>query len=304
MPESIISSPVTEELRTRAKELRLAIRSILDEWYTLQNTVRPRLLAEYDNHFREIEIEIQQKTLKSSEIGRRVELLTLKKERGEKLTPEIISLVNIFVDKEFAKFHKRIREAYSMSAEQREQAAIKENQSDTNGELPKLYRAIVKKLHPDVSTETDEFSKFWHSAQQAFENKNLQKMRSLYTLICMENEATDTRSYPDSFSETMRLEADIKELEIRLEREERKLSRMKSEAPYSLESNLKDAKWLMEHRQKLEYELHKKNAEIKQFNALMEQLTGGKWEQTSTPKTIEQENLDQEFMNSTYFSGR
>ncbi len=304
MPDSIISSPVTEELRTRAKELRLAIRTILDEWYTLQNIVRPRLLAEYDNHFREIEIEIQQKTLESSEIGRRVELLTLKKERGEKLTPEIISLVNTFVDKEFAKFHKRIREAYSMSAEQREQAAIKENHTDTNGELPKLYRAIVKKLHPDVSTETDEFSKFWHSAQQAFENKNLQKMRSLYSLICSESEQTDTRKYPDSLSETSRLEAEIKELEIHLEREERKLSRMKSEEPFILESSLKNGKWLTEHRQKLEYELHKKNAEINQFKALMKQLTGGKWEQASTPKMIEQENLDQEFMNSTYFSGR
>ena len=304
MPDSIISSPVTEELRTRAKELRLAIRTILDEWYTLQNIVRPRLLAEYDNHFREIEIEIQQKTLESSEIGRRVELLTLKKERGEKLTPEIISLVNTFVDKEFAKFHKRIREAYSMSAEQREQAAIKENHTDTNGELPKLYRAIVKILHPDVSTETDEFSKFWHSAQQAFENKNLQKMRSLYSLICSESEQTDTRKYPDSLSETSRLEAEIKELEIHLEREERKLSRMKSEEPFILESSLKNGKWLTEHRQKLEYELHKKNAEINQFKALMKQLTGGKWEQASTPKMIEQENLDQEFMNSTYFSGR
>src|SRR6185369_2405284 len=130
----------------------------------------------------------------------------------------------------------------------------------TDGELPKLYRAIVKKLHPDVSTETDDFSKFWNSAQTAFENKNLQKMRSLYSLICSDNEETDTKKYPDSFSETMRLEAEIKELEIKLEREERKLCRLKNEEPFNLETKLKDGKWLSEQREKLEYELHKKNA--------------------------------------------
>ncbi len=303
MSDSIISSPIKDELRVRVKELRMKIRMVLDEWYTLQNIDRPRLLAEYDRHFRDIEIEIQRKTLESSEIGRRVELLTLKKDRGETLTSEIISLVNSFVDKEFVQFHKRINEAYSMTEEQRRQSAVIENQTDNDGELPKLYRAIVKKLHPDVSSENDGFSKFWHTAQDAFTNKNLQKMRSLYTLICLEDDE-NIQKHPVSLSEEDKLQAGIKELEIRLERETRKLNRLKNEEPFTLKKNLHDEEWCKQHRQKLENELHKKSAEIKQFKLLLEQLTGEEWQQSKVEKVIEEQNFEHEFTNSTYFSGR
>lgn len=303
MSGNIISSPINDELRGRVKELRTKIRMVLDEWYTLQNIDRPRLLAEYDRHYRDIEIEIQRKTLESSEIGRRVELLTIKRDRGEKLTPEIISLANSFVDKEFAQFHKRINEAYSMTEEQRIQSAINENNTEKDGELPKLYRAIVKKLHPDVSTENDDFSKFWHTAQEAFTNKNLQKMQSLYTLICLD-EDENTRKRSDLLSEEDGLQADIKELEIRLERETRKLNRLKNEEPFTLENKLHNSEWLKQHFLKLENELYKKNAEIKQFKLLMELLTGEEWQQTHTDKISDEQNFEQEFTNSTYFSGR
>jgi hypothetical protein len=304
MSDTVISSPVIDELRRKVKELRKAIRAIVDEWFLLQNEVRPRLLAEYDRHFREIEIEIQQKTLESSEIGRRVELLSLKKERGETLTSQIITLVNTLVDKEFAQFHKRIYEAYSLTEDERRQRAAIENEANKDNELPKLYRAIVKKLHPDVSDSNDNFSKFWHSVQEAFENKNIQKMRSLYTLLCGDEDNIHTKNYPNSFSEEMKLQAEIKELEIHLERENRKCNRLKNEEPFSIEHNLTNAEWRRVHLQKLEHELHKKYAEIKQFTLLYEQLTGTEWKQTPSIQQQEQQNFEQEFTNSTYFSGR
>jgi len=267
MTDRIIQSPIVEELRNRVTELREAIRITLDEWYCLQNIKRPKILSEYDKLFGELEIEIQRKTLESSEIGRRVELLTLKKDRGEKLTKDLIILINTLVDKEFAQFHKRINESLLMSEQERHHSATQDYNQSNNNELPKLYRAIVKKLHPDISTQDRDFSKYWQSVQEAYQTKNLQKIRSLYMLICDENEqfqSLDTNSVSDE-SQLLNI---IKGLEIQLERENRKLKRLKQDEPFTIEINLQNTHWIEQHRQKLNNEIFKKRAEIKQFKLL------------------------------------
>lgn len=304
MSEKIIQSPLLNELRNRNKELRFAIRTILDEWYYLEYIVRPQLLSQYDSLFGELEIGIQIKTLKAAELARRVELLSIKKDRGEILTQELISLVNLFVDKEFDQYHKRIHEVYKSTEDKQQIHSTKEQNNPINAELPKLYRAIVKKLHPDITTQSSDFLKYWQSAQDAYENKNLQKIRSLYLLICNENEQNSQNTYVDSISEEIKLQNEIKVLEIQLEREARKLSRLKSEEPFSIEKNLQNPQWVETHRHTLNNDLFKKCAEIKQYQLLMTELTGNEWQQSKGNTTLREQNFDQEFTNSTYFSGR
>jgi len=67
------------------------------------NEVDKQILHDmYDRHFKHLEIDIQKKALLHSELQRRAELLMIKHQRGEKLTPELIALIHKVVDKEFA----------------------------------------------------------------------------------------------------------------------------------------------------------------------------------------------------------
>ncbi len=297
----LITSPIREELLEKIRLLKTGIQSILKEWFELQNIVRPRLLSIYDKHFHTLEITIQQKTFEAAEIGRRVELLSIKHARGEKLTPETVQLVHTFVDKEFESYRERMRKAFDEHPPQNTSVGNGPEKSD----LPKLYREIVKKLHPDVNSESKEFTQFWQETQDAFEKNNLQKMRALHTVICIDEAPTLKKINTDSDSEETVLRAEIKELEIRYEREARTLKRLRSEAPFSIEKELFDQEWIAAQTDKLKREILKKEHEIEQFRATLHHLTGGEYiPPKPTPEEKEESNFQDDFLENTYFGNR
>ncbi|MFN8358962.1 MAG: J domain-containing protein [Candidatus Kapaibacterium sp.] len=302
MENELISSPVREELLAKIRTLKADIQAILKEWFELQNTLRPRLLAVYDEHFQALEIEIQQRTMEAADIGRRVELLSIKKARGEKLTPEVVQLVHTFVDKEFESYRKRLSKAFDDAVPQSSSGG----DPQSKGELPKLYREIVKKLHPDVNSESKEFTQFWQETQNAFEKKNLQKMRALHSVICGEETTAVRKHHPTDLSEENALRAEIKELEIRFERESRTLKRLRSEEPFRIEKELYDPEWIALQEEKLRREILKKDHEIEHLRATLHHLTGGgKYQPPKpTPEEKEEQNFQDDFVENTYFGNR
>ncbi|MBK9247329.1 MAG: hypothetical protein IPM69_04260 [Ignavibacteria bacterium] len=297
----LIPSPIREELLEKIRTLKAGIQSILKDWFELQNVIRPRLLEQYDKHFHALEIEIQQKTLVAAEIGRRVELLSIKHARGEKLTPEIVKLVHTFVDKEFESYRKRMNKAFVGNT----QEATSNASIQGSIELPKLYREIVKKLHPDVNVESIEFTRFWQETQDAFEKKNLQKMKALHTVICLDDVPTKLKNYPDIATEESALQLEIKELELRYDREARSLKRLRLEVPFTLENKLKDAQWIADQEQKLKRDSIKKDHEIEQYRATLYHLTGGEYITPKlTPEQKEESIFQDDFVENTYFGNR
>jgi hypothetical protein len=113
--------PVVAELRKRRTHLVERLGERMREVHRIKETVLPPLFAEYDKHFRTLEIELQQVTLAASELGRREELFRLKLERGEVLSAKMIEVVNTIVDREFARVRKRFYEAFEQTPEEREQ---------------------------------------------------------------------------------------------------------------------------------------------------------------------------------------
>ncbi|MBK7034448.1 MAG: hypothetical protein IPH49_14570 [Ignavibacteria bacterium] len=140
--------PEIEEIRSQYQTVRSDLRAAVEEWHRLSNEVRPRLNATYQHYFGELERELQFKALEGAELFRRVELLSIKIARGERLTPEIIDLVNQVVDKEYAKFNRRLREAFDMDVQQRERAAQQRVDIHDDEELVMMYRTLVKNSTP------------------------------------------------------------------------------------------------------------------------------------------------------------
>lgn len=294
---SILTHPTVEKLRRRRQELCSRLADLLEEWRSIREDINPKLLALYDDHFRPLELNIQQRTLEQEQLARREDLFRMKLERGEKLNEHTIRLVNSLVDREFQRMRRHLDEASGTGT------PTSAPKTDGAEDLPKLYRAIVKKLHPDAaeSRHNDWFQKFWNNAQEAYQNKNVERLRSIYDMVCL----TEDDAFSDTASAEEILTQEIERLEGRIASEEKKLTELMNSEPYSLRDALNDPQWLAAHRRALEQELAGIEREIERHTAFLASILGDEWRQyLETPQHKESKSFQDEFSSSTYFNNR
>ena len=299
---AITIHPSIEPLRSRLLELKAELREVMDDWHRLSSEVRPRLHAQYEVHFGGLERELQLTALKSAELFRRVELLSIKVSRGEVLTQHIIDLINQVVDSEYARFAMRIREAFDMDINQRERAAKSREEHLQDGELVKMYRSLAKQLHPDsTGDESGDAVAIWHRVQQAYSSKNVSQMKSLLSMMgadeVLRAEATDWS--------LERWQQEVLTMETRLRVEQRKLRKLRSEEPFTLEHVLDNEQWRQQHKRELEQAITSKQHEITENTTRYAELTGGLLPPgTETLKTKVEQSFDEDLMKNTYFGQR
>lgn len=299
-----MSSPVThpeiDRLRLRCADLRLRLRETVEEWHHLVVEERPRLTSHYDRLFGDLERERQRLALQGAELFRRVELLTIKAARGETITPEIVELVNTVVDKEYARLRQRLREALDMDVTQREQAARDRQNTVADNELTTMYRTLAKRLHPDTVGESEELLATWHRVQQAYRDRDGGRLRTLLTVLGADEQPDQTTDQWD----VQRWQREERQLSARLRMEQRKLSVVKAEEPFSIAADLEQEQWQQRHRADLEADIRSKQTEIDEHQRRYAELTGGAVPPGTVADPKRDADFDQEFMENTYFAGR
>lgn len=297
---SIFTHPEVVQLRQKHAELTERLAAVLEEIRVLTHEINPHIMRKYDELFRTEVAEIQKKTLEASEFSRRVELFTIKLERGEPLTTKVINLVNTIVEKEFAKTRQRIRDTFNKTADQREQEKRQRHQALTAEELPKMYRSIVKKLHPD-SAEAHHplYEKYWQQVQDAYEQKDLARLQSYFSVIV----GASIHSSEDTLAPE-RLREDIQKLTARVAYEEKKLAEMRTSEPFSLREKIEDEAWINDSRQKLSYEIALLEKKINHDKSWLQEYVGLHWrEGIAEPEKTITSTVDEDFMEASYFSG-
>lgn len=297
---SPVPHPEIDRLRQRCADLRLRLRETVEEWHHLVVEERPRLTSKYDRIFGDLERERQRLALKGAELFRRVELLTIKAARGETITPEIVELINSVVDKEYARLRQRLREALDMDASQREQAARDQQNTVADNELTTMYRTLAKRLHPDTVGESEELLAAWHRVQQAYRDRDGGRLRTLLTVLGADDQPDRTTDGWD----VDRWQREEHQLSARLRMEQRKLSVVKAEEPFSIAAELDNEPWQRRHRTDLEADIRSKQAEIDEHQRRYAELTGGAIPPGAVTDPKRDADFDQEFMENTYFAGR
>jgi hypothetical protein len=319
--------PVLQELRARRKELAQRLAALLEEARVIMEVVNPPILDTYDTLFRAAQIQLQKLTVEAAEVRRREELFRLKLERGEKLTPETIKLVHGIVDREFARIRRTVAEALDDAAKGKEQQQAykrtKSNRKQYGGsrtdsqidnaentertqELVRIYRAVVKKLHPDThtynsarasehntvahlaadqyryhkelseqqSTLPPEFDKFWHQVQEAYKEGNIKRLQSIYDIVCLteEEQVSDTL---DTHSAEEYLRAEIGRLARRVHAEETKLKNLQTAEPYILKDVIHDECWQQQERERLAHDTALKKQDIMRSRAFLDSIHAG-----------------------------
>jgi hypothetical protein len=295
---------IDESILISIKTIKEEINSIHEQYFYLNQQVKPLLLKNYDDNFRLLEIEIQRKALESSELQRRAELLMMKHQRGEKLTPEIIALVHKIVDKEYLSIKSRLNDAFDRI--QKKQAYVSSLQEPQNSqELMQKYRELAKLLHPDTNKNQLLVDKYWHMLQQGFTDRNITSIRALYSLLIdkMKPDTSFEMSILDQQKELERL-LHIKSIE------EKKLQELKKQIPFIYELGLQDDQWISNHRKSLELQIHKYQEDIQKAQQLIKIATGIAYKYSDIPEKLDEfedkKSIDyqDDFMENTYFSGR
>ena len=298
-----IQHPEVQQLRQRCNELRMELSARITQWHQLSVIERPQLLALYDKEFGSLELQRQRIAFDSSKLFRKIELLSLKVNRGETLTAEIVGLVSVIVEKEF----ERIASSEQRVASSEQQTSSNENGTGnevlgtTNADLQPLYRAVVKKLHPDAVGDDPQLKQMWERAQAAYVDKDVRQLQNLLDVLAMhdENDAI-TMAWG-----VERWKLEEKRLSQRLRMENRKLERLKREEPFSIATKIEDQDWVAQHRSDLTSEIATQESVFEERQRLYHDLTAHLGE--VTPQALqddEKKTFDNDFMENTYFGGR
>lgn len=293
--------PEVLQLQRQCSDLRGRIRAAVEEWHQCSTVERPRLAALYDRYFGALERDYQRLAVHTAELFRRVELLSIKVARGERLTPDIIENVNRVVDKEYARFHRRLHEAFDMTAEQRNAEAAERPGQHDDDELVKTYRVLVKKLHPDAVGQVADVDPLWQQVQAAYTSRNLQHLRSILSML----EADVSNDNTTQGWSIERLQREVGLLTSRLDMELRKLARLRASEPLTLAEGLIDPSWRDAHELDLRARLVTKQREYDETQRRYIEITGHHVIPGVNPnRSAEERDEERDFMENTYFGAR
>ncbi|MFP4529215.1 MAG: hypothetical protein ACLFQX_11740 [Candidatus Kapaibacterium sp.] len=260
-----------EQLRLRIADCRTELLNLLDLWHYLQNIVHPRLMFTYDGIFGDLEYEMEKKSRQACEIERRVELLSIKLRKGERLTEKTIKFIDMVVSKEFERSKRASAPPIPTNGKngQTRKIFIPADSTDSVG---RLYRNIVKRLHPDVVGESEYFRKYWDNVQDAYKKGNVERLKLFHKTLCIN--ATEPRNDPRE--EERELRRQIRELEISIGRERNKIDKLRTQEPFVWEDKLDDIIWITRRKRRMRERIFQIDRRIQQNKRMLRSLTAGR----------------------------
>ncbi len=250
--DDVIINKRVRLLREKIEEQKKILLELIEQWYHYRYVVQPRILFEYEKIFGELENELEEKTEICSKIERKVELFFVKISRGMKITRDVWNIIEKSVESNFQasqrNFVKGNKDGNALPLMFQQSSDKSEN---LQSELVKMYRQLVKKLHPDVAGENEFFKKFWISIQDAYKERNYAKIRVFYKLL-----NSDLVNFEYEEDVIRKLEDELKEFKLMVNIEKRIIERMLNREPFTYEQNLKNPLWIEQHKAELKKKIN------------------------------------------------
>jgi len=275
---SLIIHPDILALRRRVEHLRDELAATFDQRLRVGFDLFPKLRDRYAELFGALEQRIQERTLEMSERRRMVELFSLKLDRGQKLDAKTIELVMKAVRNEFARVRGRMQQAFS-EARRREidqswtPSPFVDHEGNGGGarerrdELREIYRALAKRLHPDVQPEGGERARYyWDLVQGGYLRGDLLLLRTLSQLV---ETLGPGQAVPESTG------AEERRLTAALRAERAQLQALEGDELYQMRDRLNDDLWIAERSASLEADLAEIEGEIGKCDRFLAPILSG-----------------------------
>lgn len=152
----IILSPEYESLQKEIEKLNHDLSAVLFEKDELIYHICPKIESKYMLEIGVLEYKVFEFQCKILRIKRKIELIQQRFNRQE---PVVLDLIEEQLDKEYAKYEVRLKEKLNSINDALAMSQCKELSYEDTQELKRIYRKIVKSLHPDMNpniTETED----------------------------------------------------------------------------------------------------------------------------------------------------
>lgn len=286
-----IEHPEVEALRGAIGRLQTELAACKVEWQELSVVQRRILTTRYNAYFGDVEQSIQVLALQHAELARRVELLAVKHDRGEAITPEVVELINHVVDREYRRFRQRLA-GDSTHVESGDPIG-----ANADEEVVSMFRILAKRFHPDSANGSDR-NDLWYRVLDAYERRDGATLRAIAVSSAPWNEQRISGN-----EDIQSLQLIHERLAARLVAERKKITRLRLEEPFTLEPLLDDERWRNLHLASLEQQRLARQHALQEIHNRFLELTNGLAPPASNTGNAG-DSFGDDFMESTYFGTR
>lgn len=220
----------------------------------LQFVICKNIETEYMLKLGSIEYKTYESQCTFLRLKRKIELIQAKKNRQEKI---IISDIEETLDIEFAEYQKQLDEQIDKMNDALKRSKAEFLSDEDNRELKKLYRKILKSLHPDINSNVSEAQlQLFDNAVSAYKNGDLETLRII-------GEMVGNNPLPEQNKDAMtQLVEDRERLHELLKSIRESIDNIKTEYPYTMKDIVEDTEKTEQKKQELE-------SIIEQYNELI-----------------------------------
>lgn len=185
----IIEFPDDKKSRKRIKELKKTLESLVFERDNLEFVVCGNIKTEYLLTFGSLEYRIYKTYCHYLRLKRKKDMIQAKKNRQEKIK---MKEIEDRLDEEFADYKKKLDEKIGEINEALSRAKLEVLSEEETKLLKKLYKNIVKSLHPDINPSvTDAERELFYKATEAYKDGDLPSLQIIYDIVCSGDDIED-----------------------------------------------------------------------------------------------------------------
>lgn len=248
MSNSIMPSPEVQKLKDDCSLLRDELAALLSEREHLVNTVAPNILAAYATtigvkEYEALSLNVEVRKLKST-----IEKLQAMENHGKKPNLEQIEAA---VEDELKEWQEKV-DKMVVDIQESQERLKNQMTSEDSAELQKLYRTLVKKLHPDLNPSLSDKQKLlWDKVQQAYATGDLQEMKALALM------ADDIPEDLTSSNQIETLQERREQLKSQADDLMQQIADLKANPPLAMAEKLDDPDWVKDQTDECEKRIEK-----------------------------------------------
>lgn len=261
---NVIVFPDFEKLKNEIEKMRTELSMLLLERDELQFVICKNIETEYMLKLGSIEYKAYEAQCAVLRLKRKIELIQAKKNRQEKV---IVSAIEETLDSEFAEYQKQLDEQIDKMNDALKRSKAEVLSDEDNKKLKKLYRKIVKALHPDINPDVSEAQvQLFDNAVQAYKNGDLNTLRII-------GEMVGNSPLPEQHKDALtQLNEEKERLQHLLKAIRDSIEQIKSEFPYTMKEIIEDEEQTEQKKKELENILSQYNELISIYKAKIEEM--------------------------------
>ncbi len=260
----IIEFPDDKKLRETLEKLRESLEELLLERDNLYYVVCENIKTQYMLIFGSLEYKVFSAFCKYHRLRRKKALIQARINRKEKID---LSEIEAILDVEFADYKEKLDSKMGEINRAISRSHLELLSKEDTILLKKLYRKIVRALHPDLNPELSDRQKdLFYNATESYKAGDLYTLQLIYDIVCTGDIDSENPLTGKSLLD------EVKRLEELVQKIQNDIDLIKSQSPYTLKIYLEDEDKKLEKLNTLENELKSYQEAIKTQEEYIKEL--------------------------------